>query len=431
MQKIESRDRTLIDFLSYLLVFTCFFTASSMAVQGFLGVGAPFRWYLVMVLSSFAYIALYYDSRIVAKILPFVRGGKRLDRFFALLLLLPVAIPFLTPEDFPNTEYRYWIGIYIGCTFLLNIRHFGIYAHDLMTGVAKFIFTGMAVFSALLYIVVPPEHMTKVLPAHAGYLIVIVSVSVLLLHLLRLDRRTEAFVKKELLLIVLVLLAVTLTYFSGLITLAERAANALLDGAANVLRAFAGLLRFEGIHSPEQGREMMSTLEVSTEAFSTLPFSGEGDIPVTTGIEEEVELKPVNHMVFLILLAGVVFLAVYALTKRPRRKKIVELFTEERERVDAPLTPKEKKSSRPFFRRTPADRIRRSYARFMKLLPHPKDTTANLEAYKGVAGNTPAREQSASALTELYRKVRYTDFYVATERDAVESEKDIKVLESR
>lgn len=429
MRKIESLDRTLIDFLSFLLVYTCFYGFSAMLVQGFVGVAAGFHWYLVIIASVLLYTYLYYDSRAIVKILPFVKGGNGLDRALSLILLLPVLLPILSPAEFPTTEHKYWIGSYILVACLLSVRHVGIYAHDIMSGVAKYVFAGMATFIVLLYLLMPHQHLPFVLPGNAIYLIIILTTTVLLLHLLRLDERSESFVRREFLLLVAIFVAVCLLYFSGAIAAVEYVLNFVLEGLGNVLSAIVRLFDFGGGEVTENIRETLPTVSVATESmtYSTQFLSAE--VLTTTTEEATVELKPFDFRLVYIPAILLSLWLVYLITKKNMKKGSSDLFVEERESIAEKKEDRRRRKKSIFAKKTPAERVRSNYRRFMKLIEQPKDTTSNLEIYVRHISRGAETDESAKRLTEIYQRARYIDSYVVAEAEAHEAEHHAKTLE--
>lgn len=430
MRKIESLDRTLIDFLSFLLVYTCFYGFSAMLVQGFVGVAAGFHWYLVIIASVLLYTYLYYDSRAIVKILPFVKGGNGLDRALSLILLLPVLLPILSPAEFPTTEHKYWIGSYILVACLLSVRHVGIYAHDIMSGVAKYVFAGMATFIVLLYLLMPHQHLPFVLPRNAIYLIIVLTTTVLLLHLLRLDERSESFVRREFLLLVSIFVAVCLLYFSGAIAAVEYVLNSILEGLGNILSAFVRLFDFGSGEVTENIRETLPTVSVATESmtYSTQFLSAE---VLTTTEEATVELKPFDFRLIYIPAILIALWLAYWITKKKIRKGSSDLFVEERESISEEKGGQRRRRRSIFARKTPSERVRYSYKRFMKLLESPKDTTTNLEMYVHRIGDEGKKEARAKKLTEIYQRTRYIDSYDLSEAEAREAEECARTLEKQ
>lgn len=432
MRKVDSLDRTLIDFLSFVLIFTCFYGLSAMLVQGFVGAVAGFHWYLTIVGTALLYTYLYYDSTIITKILPFVKGGSGLDRVLILILLLPVLLPVLAPGEFPTVEHRYWIGTYIFIAFFLSVRHVGIYAHDIMAGFARYIFIGLAVFVLLFYLLMPHKHLNSVLPVNAVYLVIILTTTVLLLHLLRLDERSEPFVKKEFVLLVFIFVIVFVLYRSGLMVFVEQMLNMIYESLVHVLSAFIRLFHVSEGEIAENIRETLPTVEVSAvELDYTAPLLT-GDVLTTTAAEEgAVELKPFDSRIVYIPAILLALCLAYWIAGKNFKKPAVELFIEERESIAEEQKEKRRRRRSIFAKKTTIERIRNSYKRFMKRLEHPSDTTSNLEMYTRDISRDKKRDEQAERLTEIYRRARYLDQYDASEAEAHLAEQDAKSLEGR
>lgn len=431
MRKIDSLDRTLIDFLSFVLIYTCFYGVSSMLVQGFVGAVAGFHRYLIIVGSVLLYTYLYYDSRMITKILPFVKGGNTLDRALMLILFLPVLLPILAPAEFPTVEHKYWIGSDILIAFFLSVRHVGIYTHDIMAGFARYIFIGMAGFVVLFYILMPHNHLLSVLPTNAVYLVIILTTTVLLLHLLRLDERSEHFVKREFLLLVFVFVIVFFLYFSGLIALIEQVLNAMYEGLLHVLSAFVRLFRPGEDMMSENIRETLPTVEVSTaEPGYTAPIMT-GEVLMTTMEELPEEIRRLDPRTIYIPAILLALCLAYWIAGRNFKKQGSQLFIEERESIARETEEKSRRRRAIFAKKTTTERIRNSYKRFMRRLEHSSDTTSNLERYIRDISRDKKQDEHAEQLTEIYRRTRYLDRYEPSEEEAHLAEQDVKSLEGR
>lgn len=428
-RKMESFDRILIDFSSYWLIFTILFGTGAFVIHGLLGVQADIKWYLLITASSFAYTFLYYDARILFRCLPFLRPGKWPERALILILLAPALLPVFDPQGFPRAEYHYWLGIYILFSVLLNLGHVGIYDHAVMKSIAKGVFMGTAMIVALLYIVMPPDHLKTALPMNAVYIILLLTLTTFLLHLLRVENRSESFVRKELLLIALLFLVIALLFFSGAFDILADAVNRIFDGLAETAKAAAKWIPNPSSDTANEVREVHSTLPVTTYPnIGTTPiYSYEG--ASTTDAEEETPLKPVNFWIIIVPLSILAAAALYLMTKK---KKIGEprsaLFVEEREEAPA-FEAVERRKRRRFARKTALERVRLSYRRFMKYVPSPSDTTSNLQKYGQLGGVSPSKSAAAEALTEVYRRARYIDHYQPSEEEAREAEQNARRTE--
>lgn len=428
MRKTNSLERTLIDSLTFLTLFTILFAFSNLTIYGFIGVGARFSWYLTICICAILYHYFYYDASILKRILP---GIKNFDPYLAAIPLLPLLIFVFIPADFPKTEYKFWFGLYVFFGWLLCMRHAGVYTYSIMKDLAKLLFIGSSVLMVMLHIVLMTDYLKDAVSIAFGYLLIPLISTVLLLHILRIERRTESFLKKEFTLLVVFLLAVAILYFSGIFTLLECGGEKILDALNNILRYLSQFFPksdpkvFEPMTIPQQTD---STSETSTTNTFTFP-THTGTEPATTEWEPA-PLKPLNYWYFVIPILFFLAWAIYTFTKKQMKRTNSDLFVEERERT--PEDSVRKPSGRKFFqKKTPRERVRASYARFMKRLEHQTDTTENLASFTDKHISEPGKITSAERLTSTYRKARYLDTYEVTESDAKTTESDIRNIERK
>lgn len=427
MKKTNCLERTLIDTLTFLSTFTVLFAFSNLAIHGFFGYAAPFVWYLTIVLSAALYHFLYYDPSVLK--IKFAKS-KHFDSCLALIPLLPLLLIFLAPRQFPAFEFVAWFGSYVLLAFLLCVRHAGIYIHSLMKDFARILFIGSCVLMAGFHIVIMNDNLKDAVPVALAYLLIPMISVVMLLHILRIERRTEHFLKKELTLVVVFLAVVAIVYFSGVLSLVEY-------GIERILKALENILRFVSQFFPQPGTETFEVMPTftqppteTTSTTNTFTFpSYTGTIPTTTELEN-LPLKQINYWYFIVPLLIAIAYAIFALTKKQMRGARSDLFLEERERM--PEDPKHKEKGRKLFqKKTYRQRVRSAYARFLKRLAEPSDTTTNLEQFSREHSGETEKIASAEQLTFTYRKARYVDTYEVSEEDAKSSESEIKQIERK
>lgn len=426
MKKTNSLERTLIDTLTFLSAFTVLFAFSNLAIHGFFGHAAPFMWYLTIVLSTTLYHFLYYDSSVLK--IKFARS-KHFDSYLALIPLLPLLLIIVVPQQFPTFEFVVWFGSYVLLAFLLCVRHAGIYTHSLMKDFARFLFIGSCVLMGVFHIIILNDNLKDAVPIALAYLLIPMITVVLLLHLLRIDRRTEGFLKKEFTLVVVFLAVVAIVYFSGILSLVEY-------GVERILKALENILRFLAQFFPQTESETFEIMPTftqptteTTSTTNTFTFpSYTGTIPTTTEFER-LPLKPMNYWFFIVPLLIAIAYTIYIFTKKQIRTTS-DLFFEERERMQEDSKPKAKERKL-FQKKTNRERVRSAYARFLKHLTEPSDTTTNLEQFSQSHPTETDKVGAAEHLTETYRKARYIDTYDVSEDDVKSSESQIKQIERK
>lgn len=427
MRKINHQERTLIDTLTFLTVFTLIFGFSNLTVHGFAGVGARFTWYLVICLCAVLYISLYYDSTVLKKCFP---KAENFDPYLTAIPLLPLLLYVVIPSDFPITEYKVWFGAYVLIAFLLCIRHASVYTYPATKQLAKYLFVASSILLALLNIMLFPSYLEVALPIALAYLLVPMSCMVILLHIMRIERRSASFLKKEFTLLVVFMVIVALSYFGGIFTIVEMAFQKILNALMHIVKLLAQLIPqedpqvFEPMTYPTRFEH---STETTTNTFTFPPYTG--TMPTTTEFVE-IPPKPFNYWFIVVPLLIALIWVIYEYTRKHMKKADSGLFVEERERAQD--EPARKPSGRKLFqRKTPRERVRSAYARFMRRLEKPTDTTRNLETFSRDHKHEPSKVTSAEQLTDTYRKARYIDVYEVTESDAKYSESDIKTIERK